>query len=226
MADRLLVFDMDGVLVDVTESYRESIRQTVRHFTGREITPAYIQDLKNEGGWNNDWALSHKIIGDFGVRADYAAVVAYFQSIFFGDDSEGLVHREQWIAGPGLLEELGRRYRLSLFTGRLREEARVTLDRFATHLDFDPVICSDDVTRGKPHPEGLLKIASEIPRAELWYVGDTVDDARCAKAAGVRFIGIAAPGSPRRAELAALLASEGALAVLDDINQLNSVLPS
>jgi len=226
MADRLLVFDMDGVLVDVSESYREGIRQTVRYFTGREITPVYIQDLKNDGGWNNDWALSHQIIGDFGVKVDYATVVAYFQSIFFGDDSDGLVLREKWIAVPGLLEDLGLRYRLSLFTGRLREEAQVTLDRFATHLKFDPVICSDDVTRGKPHPEGLLKIAGGIPYAELWYVGDTVDDARCAKAADARFIGIAAPGSPRRAELSALLASEGAIAVLDDINQINSVLPS
>jgi HAD superfamily phosphatase len=30
----LLVFDMDGVLVDVTESYRETIAQTVERFTG------------------------------------------------------------------------------------------------------------------------------------------------------------------------------------------------
>ncbi len=32
---RLIVFDMDGVLVDVSESYRETIVRTVEHFTGR-----------------------------------------------------------------------------------------------------------------------------------------------------------------------------------------------
>ena len=31
MSDQLLVFDMDGVLVDVTESYRETIQRTVEH---------------------------------------------------------------------------------------------------------------------------------------------------------------------------------------------------
>ena len=35
MPSEVLVFDMDGVLVDVTESYREAIRQTVSYFTGR-----------------------------------------------------------------------------------------------------------------------------------------------------------------------------------------------
>ncbi len=34
MRPTVLVFDMDGVLVDVTESYRETIQRTVEHFTG------------------------------------------------------------------------------------------------------------------------------------------------------------------------------------------------
>ena len=62
MTQPLIVFDMDGVLVDVTESYRESIVQTVKHFTGVEVTREQIQDYKNEGGWNDDWKLSHHII--------------------------------------------------------------------------------------------------------------------------------------------------------------------
>jgi phosphoglycolate phosphatase-like HAD superfamily hydrolase len=55
-------------------------------------------------------------------------------------------------------------------------------------------------------------------------VGDTVDDARSAKAAGVPFVGLASPTSERRAELVSLLHAEGAKAVLDDINQLEGVL--
>jgi len=226
MPEQVLVFDMDGVLVDVTDSYRESIRQTVRYFTGRDITPEFIQDLKNAGGWNNDWALSHKIIGDFGFPVDYDTVVARFQQVFFGNGTDGLVMRERWIARSDLLEGLARRFRLAIFTGRLRDEAQITLDSFARNLTFDPIVATDDVVHGKPHPEGLHKIAVMAPGAKLWYVGDTVDDARSAKAAGVPFIGIAAPANPRRDELAALLEAEDAVAVLDDINQLETVLPS
>ena len=60
----VVVFDMDGVLVDVADSYRETICRTVEHFTGRPITRELIQDYKNRGGWNNDWALSQKILAD------------------------------------------------------------------------------------------------------------------------------------------------------------------
>ena len=46
----MLVFDMDGVLVDVTDSYRETIVKTVEHFTGKTIERDSIQDYKNQGG--------------------------------------------------------------------------------------------------------------------------------------------------------------------------------
>ncbi|MEO8129066.1 MAG: HAD family hydrolase, partial [Bryobacteraceae bacterium] len=101
MTNDMIVFDMDGVLVDVTDSYRETICQTVHHFTGRQITKELIQDYKNSGGWNNDWALSQKIIGDLGTALDYQTVVDYFQSIFFGNGSGGLILREKWIAREG-----------------------------------------------------------------------------------------------------------------------------
>ena len=63
-----IVFDMDGVLVDVTESYRETIVKTVEHFTSQTISRDSIQEYKNQGGWNNDWLLSQKICRDLGVE--------------------------------------------------------------------------------------------------------------------------------------------------------------
>ncbi len=224
MTSSVLVFDMDGVLVDVTGSYREAIRQTVKHFTGSEIGNDRIQDLKNAGGWTNDWDLTSRLIQDLGFHAPYEAVVARFQSLFLGDAGNGLIRRERWVARPGLLEGLGRVYRLAVFTGRPREEARMTLDRFASRLAFDPLVGAEDVERGKPAPDGLHKIAAVTGAEKMWYVGDTVDDARSARAAGVPFIGIASEASPRRDELIALFEAENASAVLADINQLGTVL--
>ncbi|MFN3322090.1 MAG: HAD-IA family hydrolase [Bryobacteraceae bacterium] len=226
MAKTVVVFDMDGVLVEVTQSYLDSIVHTVRHFTGETVTHRLIQEYKNAGGWNNDWMLSQKIARDLGVEIDYETVVERFQKIYFGvNGTEGLMYREQWIATDGLLDRLAARHRLAIFTGRTRQEVRPTLDRFAPELVFDPIIAADDVAEGKPSPEGLYKIAVCCPDSALWYVGDTVDDARSAKAAGVPFIGIAAPENPKHDDLVALLTSEGAVAVLNDINSIESVLP-
>jgi HAD superfamily hydrolase (TIGR01548 family) len=215
-ADQMLVFDMDGVLVDVTDSYRETIVRTVEHFAGKIITRELIQDYKNQGGWNNDWSLSQKICADLGVEIPYATIVEYFNHLFL---DQGLIHRERWLPRDGLLDRLAGRFELAIFTGRTTEEAEITLHR--EHLrDRFLLVSSDDVKNEKPAPDGLLKIAAMRPAKKLLYVGDTVDDARCARAANVPFIGIAAPQSPRRDELLELFHREGAIQVLEDINEI------
>jgi HAD superfamily phosphatase len=222
--DSVIVFDMDGVLAEVTESYREAIVQTVERFTGRRIARESIQDYKNRGGWNNDWALSQKIALDLGVEIDYATVVEKFNEIFIGVNGNGLIQRERWLPEAGFLERLSQRYALSIFTGRLRYEADITLHRFANSVRFDPIVCADDVKAEKPAPEGLLAIQGLNPGRKLWYVGDTVDDARCARAAGAPFIGIAARTHTKRDELVRLFEQENAIAVFDNINQIEDAL--
>ena len=219
----LLIFDMDGVLVDVTESYRESIAQTVKHFTGVDVTPEQIQDFKNQGGWNDDWKLSHHIIGRAGVDVEFETVKQYFQELFLSDGTDGMILRERWVARAGVLERLTERFRLAVFTGRPKEDAALTLRRFAGGLVFDPVVGMYDVEQQKPAPDGLLEIARRSGGAPMFYVGDTVDDARAARAAKVPFIGIAAPANARYIDLVFLFQAEGAHAIVDDINYLEEV---
>lgn len=220
----MIIFDMDGVLAEVSESYRDAIIATVRHFTGATVTPGRIQQYKNQGGYNNDWLLSQQLCRDHGVELPYGTVVDYFCRIFFGENNDGFISREKWIPQDGLLERLAGQYQLSIFTGRSRAEADVTLKRFARPRAFDPVLTTDEVANGKPAPDGLLMIMASHPAPRYYYVGDTVDDARSARAAGVPFIGIAAAGLPWRGELASVLTAEGGLAVLEDVNQIEQVL--
>ncbi len=216
----LLVFDMDGVLVDVAESYRETIVQTVKHFSGRVISRDFIQDYKNHGGWNNDWALSQRILRDLGVEVPYETVVEEFNRLFLGSNgTEGLIHRERWIGEPGLFERLSSRYQLAIFTGRMRYEVAITMERRGRGILFDPIICADDVTLPKPEPEGLMLIQQRNPGKQILYFGDVVDDARSARAAGVPFVGVA-----HRDDVRQLLKLEGAIAVIDNINQMEELL--
>jgi HAD superfamily phosphatase len=219
----LLIFDMDGVLVDVNESYRATIQATVKHFTGYEISHEEIQDWKNRGGWNDDWLLSTRLVQEHGGSAPYKDVRDYFQRLFQGERSDGLILREKWLAVEGLFDRLGERHHLAIFTGRIRWEANVTLNRFLPDR-FHPIVGADDVARSKPDPEGLHKICASLAHGKCWYIGDTVDDARASSAARIPFIGIASKSSPRRDDLVRLLREEGAVAVLDDINSLEAAI--
>jgi HAD superfamily phosphatase len=226
MSQPLLVFDMDGVLADVTESYRETIARTVAHFTGVEIAPERIQDYKNRGGFNDDWKLTHHIIASAGVRVPFEKVVEHFQNLFLGNGADGLILRERWVARPGMLESLNQRFRFAIFTGRPKPEVELTLHRFAPKLVFDPIIGMYDVPNHKPAPDGLLQIRNATGVPKLYYIGDTPDDARCARAAAVPFIGVAAPSNPRYLDLVFLFQAEGAFAIVDDINYLEEVFPT
>ncbi|MBV9397030.1 MAG: HAD hydrolase-like protein [Bryobacterales bacterium] len=215
---------MDGVLAEVTESYRQAIVQTVEYFTGQRVERELVQKYKNAGGWNNDWALSQRICADLGTEVDYGTVVDYFNRIFLGTNGDGLIRRESWIPQAGLLERLSGKSGLAVFTGRLRYELDITLNRFAPELRFDPIICADHVVRGKPAPDGLLAIQRMKPGRKLLFVGDTIDDARSAGAAGVPFIGVLAEAHSRREELKRLFEQENAVAIIENVNQIEGVL--
>jgi len=223
MAPNLIIFDMDGVLVDVTESYRAAIQCTVANFTGKQVTNEMIQEYKNRGGFNDDWLLSQRLIQEHGLNVRYQDVVDFFQSVFLGANNDGLILKERWLAKPGHLEALAANAILAVFTGRMRAEANLTLDRFAPGL-IKYVVGVDDVINPKPAPEGLVKIVENHRYRKVWYVGDSIDDALAAREARIPFIGIAAKNSPSRKALVEILKHNGAYAVIEDINDMEPKL--
>ena len=215
----VLVFDMDGVLADVTGSYIAAIAATVLHFTANAVSDQQIAEYKNAGGWNNDWALAQKLIFDRAkLEVPYDEVVQVFQRYFLGANNDGLITRETWIPHDGLLQRLANEHALAIFSGRPRAEIDITLTRFAPEVRWVSIIADMEVPNAKPAPDGLQAIASAHPGSTLTYVGDNVDDARSARAAGVRFIGVA------DTEGAAILQRECASAVVRSVNELEEVI--
>lgn len=221
MNREVLVFDMDGVLAEVRESYLAAIAATVRQLTGSAPSLEEITAYKKAGGWNNDWALAQRLTEDRVERdVPYAEVVEVFQKIFLGTNHEGLILRETWIPHAGLLERLAGRFALAIFTGRPRAEIAPTLARFAPEISWSNIIADEDVEAHKPAPDGLRLIAAAHPGGRLIYCGDNVDDARSAQGAGVRFIGITDGDD----DLAQLLRAHGAEHVIASVNDLETIL--
>ena len=79
-----VVLDVDGVLVDVADSYRRAILETVERRHGQTIDRETIQRFKDAGGFNNDWELTDaatlfvlaKQAGYAGDAADFTDAIA------------------------------------------------------------------------------------------------------------------------------------------------------
>ena len=54
-----VVLDVDGVLVDVADSYRRAIVDSISVVYGRTIRADDVQAFKDAGGFTNDWVLTH-----------------------------------------------------------------------------------------------------------------------------------------------------------------------
>ena len=211
---QIVIFDVDGVLVDVRGSFHKSTLDTVQHFTGKRFRPAEILRWKNQSGYNDDWKLTTDWICSLGVQVQYAEVKQQFQKFYWGTNGRGNVSLEKWLVTPAALRRLARRAELAVFTGRTRHELAHTFERADAIRHFKKIITLDDVRRSKPAPEGLLRIlAGRDPKSAL-YLGDNVDDALAAKAAGVPFYGVLPRGSAARRVLGSKLRELGARTIL------------
>ncbi|WP_224270251.1 TIGR01548 family HAD-type hydrolase [Haloprofundus salinisoli] len=56
-----VVLDVDGVLVDVADSYRRAVVESVDRVYGRTVPVEALQAFKDAGGFNNDWELTYAV---------------------------------------------------------------------------------------------------------------------------------------------------------------------
>lgn len=218
----ILIFDVDGVLVDVRQSFWRSALDTVHFLTGKRVTWAELYRWKNQRGNNDDWTMVSRWATALGKPTSYEQARDAFQQFYWDSNGRpGNVRREKILVTPGQLERWAKRFELNLFTGRTRREFSFTFQNWpGTHF-FREVVTMDDVPRKKPHPDGLLKILADRPSSSALYVGDNIDDALAARAAGIRFIAILPPDIYGYRQRAAQFKKQRALALIPRIGNIN-----
>lgn len=221
---KIVIFDVDGVLVDVRETYWRSGLQTIQHLTGKKPTWAEFYEWKRKPGNNDDWNMVSRWATALGVPTTYEQARVAFQPFYWGRDGQpGNVSKEKLLISPKLIERWARRRELNLFTGRTRQEFSYTFDKWPAARSFRSVITMDDAKK-KPDPEGLrIILAGRNPKTAL-YVGDNVDDALAAKAAHIPFVGILSKKDMDYRERAQRFRQLGALALLERARDLDHLL--
>jgi HAD superfamily phosphatase len=221
----VIIFDVDGVLVDTRGSFQRTTLETVRLLTSKRVSRSELHRWKNQPGFNDDWKLSHAWVNQLGKDLSYEDVKRHFVEIYWGKNGhEGNVRREKWMLSRAVLKRIAKIAPLALFTGRVDKELDYTLDRWKVRECFDQIVTVEDVSKPKPDPEGLLKILGGRNPSTALYVGDNIDDAIAAKAAKVPLVGILPRRSWERRHRGARLKELGALTILGEISELENWL--
>jgi HAD superfamily phosphatase len=222
----ILIFDVDGVLVDVRRSYWLSAIETMRAVTGKRVSWAELHRWKSKPGNNDDWSLVSNWATALGRPTSYEEARDAFQKFYWGENGKpGNVRKEKLVVAPRQIERWAGRFELDLFTGRTRQEFSHTFARWPATRLFRTIVTMDDVKHKKPHPEGLLKILGGRDPAAALYVGDNIDDALAARDARVPFMAILPAGTFEYRKRAARFRELGAIGLLPGIAALNEWLP-
>ncbi|MBA2292746.1 MAG: aminotransferase class I/II-fold pyridoxal phosphate-dependent enzyme [Gemmatimonadales bacterium] len=218
-----VVFDMDGVIADVSRSYRAAIIGAAAEF-GVTVVPADIRAMKEAGNANDDWVVTATLIAGQRGGVAFDDVKSAFERLYHGTDAVAGLHVEEaLLVDPGLLRRLAARRTLAIATGRPRGDAEAFLERFGIRDCFAACVTCDDGP-GKPDPFAATEALRRVGARRAWMIGDTPDDIRCARRAGLLPLGVLAPGD-RGSPMSAALLSAGAARVLSSLDDLEILLP-
>jgi histidinol-phosphate aminotransferase len=195
LSPEALLFDLDGVLVDVERSYRRAIVETAAWF-GVSLKSADIAAAKAAGDANDDWELTRRLMSEAGVRAAHAEVAARFEERYHGTSEQpGLKEAERPMVDVAEWRRLAKVLPIGVVTGRPRRDAVEALDRFDLLESVSTLVTREDAAV-KPDPAPVRLALERLSVGHAWMVGDTPDDLRAARAAGVLPIGLAHGGAP------------------------------
>ncbi len=223
---RLLLFDIDGTLIDTGGAGREALLDA-----GAEVFAvqrASLPPLDLAGA--TDGGVMSGLFRHFGIQDEddlrrrfVSAYLRYLEARLNAEDFAGILL-------PGvrsLLEVLTAcpdEFSLGLLTGNVRQGALLKLLRFDLRAPFADGAFGDDADdRDLLGPVAVSRFEQRLGRRfgneRVLVIGDTIKDVRCATALGARCLAVATGAHDR-----ARLEQAGAWECLDNLNDTRQVL--
>ena len=177
----VVLFDLDGTVIDSGAIILASMRHTAETVVGGEWTDREL--MKAVGGPG----LEAQMVGLDPHRVDELVRV-------YRAHNEPLHDTLECCAGmPEVLATLKKRgHRLGIVTAKRRLTVDLAFARLPIEHLFETVVGGDETEKHKPDPDPLLLALERLGArpGDAAYVGDSPFDMQAAQAAGVRAIGV------------------------------------
>ena len=185
---RLIIFDLDGTLIDSAPDIVDTTNSLMRSRGRPELPADTIVAAIGEG-------LKALVFSCFPEARGNRDALESIDQEFYELYRQNLVRRTEVFDGVHefLTETLGENptYRVGIVTNKYIDLARISLERLELHeYPWVQVFGSDSLSERKPHPLPLLEMMrlAGVTAEQTVMVGDGLPDMEAAKRAGVKAI--------------------------------------
>ena len=181
MDKKLIIFDMDGTLVNSSLTIANAINYVRQNLGFEPMAQEYILRLVNDHTINPAQTFYHAKTFD----RDHEK---WFSEYYTKN------HQCELVLYDGIKELLdtlkGKGHDLAVATNAYRGSTIESLTHLEVYEHFDAIACYDDVPQGKPHPDMLHKILDELGHHahDTLFIGDGPRDALASKRAEIDYI--------------------------------------
>lgn len=188
-APRLVMFDLDGTLVETAPEICDAVNDTLRHFALAPVAQQQVNDWIGHGTHSllvqalaSSQGITEAAVRASATLAELAAVFKTHYALRCGTRSQPY---------PDVLDTLERlRLRgahLAVVTNKESAYTQTVLDAHALTPYFGAIVCGDTFATKKPSPEGVLACLAQfgVAPSEALFVGDSSIDVATARNAGV-----------------------------------------
>ncbi|MFL2939869.1 MAG: HAD family hydrolase [Candidatus Poseidoniales archaeon] len=175
MKEILVVFDLDGTLVDSAQAILESHEAAWKSVNAK--CPPKEEILKLTG------LPLIEIMQKLGPEYDSQTLANTYSQTYV----EATQHERLF---EGITELLAKPFRAAVATGKSQRGANRIIKHFGFENRFEVILGGDSVPNPKPNPDLLLSIMKTTRTKNIVMIGDTTYDLEMANAAGVKGIGV------------------------------------
>jgi phosphoglycolate phosphatase len=177
----LIVFDLDGTLIDSRRDLAESTNEMLASYGAAALPIDRVAMMVGEGARK----LVERALAEAGLDPAEPGALDRFRAIY---DRRLLVHTRPYDGVAEMVQRLGAAHSLAVLTNKPDAPTRRLLDAFGLSPRFSRVVGGDSEWPRKPDPAGLLAIVREYRAApaSTWLVGDSMIDVETARRAGTR----------------------------------------